>query len=173
MLPPAEELLGPRVGAQPLAALNQHRALYAAVYGNPRVMRLVHEAVPPSRIQESFDGSLQASSAAGWRPSRWCLFDRTTGRGLGVAGSTQHTGSGRVELGVLLVPEAQGRGYGNETLRVLMDAFVQPVGITTFWGRHHPGNHAMARVFERLSFTPAGALGGLCVWECVTSAASR
>lgn len=161
----ADELSGPRLRLQPLAASDLHRSVYRAVYGSPAVMRLVDEVVPLTRLQASFDASLEASISAACLPSRWCLFDRTTGRGVGLAGSSRHADASRVELGVLLVPDAQGRGYAGETLGALMDAFAQHAGVSGFWGRHHPDNEPMARVFERLSFTRAGILKGLCVWQ--------
>lgn len=161
----ADELSGPRVSLQPLAASGAHFSLYQAVYGDPAVMRLVAEAVPQARMQASFDASLQASVSAHCLPSRWCLFDRSSGRGVGLAGSSRDASAGQVELGVLLLPGARGMGYARETLSVLMDAYGQRAGVTRFWGRHHPDNAPMARAFERLCFKRTGVADGLCVWQ--------
>lgn len=169
----AEDVSSQRLCLQPLAALDTHRSVYQAVYGSRAVMRLVDEAVPHTRMQASFDASLDASAAPGRMPSRWCLFDRASGRGVGLAGTSHDVGTEQVELGVLFLPDAQGRGYAGEALSVLMEVFAQRARIARFWGRHHPDNQPMARVFERLDFTRAGVLGGLRVWRRSACPATR
>jgi RimJ/RimL family protein N-acetyltransferase len=160
----ADALASPRVVLWPLAALDTHRALYGAVYGEPVVMRLVAPAVPEVRMDDSFDASLQASLAARL-PSRWCAFDAVTGRGIGLVGSLHDPGSARVELGALLLPEAQGKGFAREALATLMAAFAPRPDVSCFWSRHHPDNGPMRSVLERLAFTRDGTLGGLHRWQ--------
>ena len=154
-----------RLWLAPLADLAAHRALYGALYSDAAVMRWVDRPVPAARMSASFDASLEASQAAPALPSRWCLERRADGSLVGLAGALHEPESGRVEMGVLLLPGFQSQGYAREAFEVLMTEFSRQVDVRSYWSRHHPQNRAMSRVLERLGYTRGAMEDGLSRWE--------
>jgi [ribosomal protein S5]-alanine N-acetyltransferase len=63
---------------------------------------------------------------------------------------------GRLELGYLIFPRFQGRGYATEAVRALMDWARETHGITRFVASVAPGNEASLAVVRRLGFVHAG-----------------
>lgn len=157
-----EAITSARLLLRPLGSEPGHRALYGALYGDPGVMQYVAEPVPAARIEESYQASLRASQHAPDFPSRWCAQLRQDGQGVGLVGADRHPDSSSVEVGVLLLPASQGRGYAQEALSALMTALASHPEINGFWSRHHAANLRMARVLEGLRFvrTP-----GATVWH--------
>ena len=161
-----------RLILRPLDSDPSHAALYRALYGNPDVMKLVAATVPIERMHDSFVASVRASKAAPMFPSRWCVHVRQGGQGLGLLGANHDLALGEVEVGVLLLPMAQGNGFAREALTLLMAMIASQAAIRRFWSQHHPANLRMARVLERLEFMPASDGAGMARWERPAETAS-
>ena len=87
---------------------------------NPDVMRFVADARTEEEIRTAFDSRLPE-----WFPGspHWlCLLlcDKTSGAPLGVTGYIQESNE-CAEVGFLLAPEAQGKGYGAESLHAVCE----------------------------------------------------
>ena len=91
---------------------------FLALQQDPDVMRHVADARSERDIREAFDSRLPT-----WCPgdSHWlCLLlcDNESHKPLGVTGYI-HRGEVCAEVGFLLTPGAQGKGYGTESLRAV------------------------------------------------------
>ncbi|HEU4995676.1 MAG TPA: GNAT family N-acetyltransferase [Gemmatimonadaceae bacterium] len=80
----------------------------------------------------------------------YAIEDKATGMFIGRAGFTNQTGWPGFELGWMLAPEYQGKGYASEAARMLLryafDVLDQPHVISLI----HPDNAPSRRVAERL-----------------------
>jgi RimJ/RimL family protein N-acetyltransferase len=63
------------------------------------------------------------------------------------------------EIGVLMVPDAQGQGNATEAIAVLADRIFVETKLTRLWTRHAPGHAAAVGLMRRLGFTPGTAEG--------------
>lgn len=110
------ELLTPRLRCSPLQL--DDWSFFLSLQQDPQVMLYVADPRPQAAIREAFDSRLPP-----WTPGdeHWlCLVvrDRLTHTPLGLTGY-QHHQRDIAEVGFLFAPAAQGRGYGNESLRAV------------------------------------------------------
>lgn len=94
---------------------------------NPDVMRFVADTRTEEEIRIAFNSRLPE-----WSPGspHWlCLVlcDKASGAPLGVTGYI-HDNNECAEVGFLLAPEAQGKGYGTESLHAVCDLHLPPEG---------------------------------------------
>lgn len=119
-------------------------------------MRYVAEARPEEAIRETFTSRLPA-----WSPGsdHWlCLVVRDHNQTpLGVTGYI-HRDDDCAEVGFLFAPQAQGKGYGFESLQAVCDyAFMQGV-IRRLTATVTAGNVASKRLLEKVGFVLEGEL---------------
>lgn len=109
-------LITPRLHCSPLQ--EQDWPFFLGLQQHPDVMRFVAEDRPVAAIREAFDARLTP-----WTPgsAHWlCLVvrDALSRAPLGVTGYI-HREEDCAEVGFLFAPEAQGKGYGFESLQAL------------------------------------------------------
>ena len=130
---------------------------FLALQQNPDVMRHVADARSESEIREAFDSRLPA-----WHPgdAHWlCLIlcDNETHAPLGVTGYI-HRAEACAEVGFLLAPDAQGKGYGTESLRSVCDYAFTRGGLRRLTACVTEGNQASRHLLEKVGFVLEGTL---------------
>ena len=154
-----------RLSLRPLVEGADDLALYRALYCDPGVMLHVAEPVPGTRVVASFEASCRDSASAPAFASRWCVRRSRDGEGVGLLGAFHDRPSSSVELGILLLPQAQGSGFAVEALAAMMATLHGSADAAWFWSRHRPANRAMARVLERLDFARGPDRDGHWRWQ--------
>lgn len=125
---------------------------FRALQQDPQVMYYVADMPTEEEIRAAFESRLPL-----WSPHspHWlCLvvFEKTTGKKLGVTGYI-HRGPDCAEVGFLFAPEAQGLGYGTESLRAVCDYAFREGGIERLIATVTAGNLASRRLLEKVGFT--------------------
>lgn len=120
------ELLTPRLRCSPLQL--DDWSFFLSLQQDPQVMLYVADNRPIADIRAAFDSRLPV-----WSPkaAHWlCLMvrDRQTHTPLGLTGYRHHDDD-IAEVGFLFAPQAQGQGYGYESLRALCDYAFSAGGI--------------------------------------------
>ena len=111
-------LYTPRLTCSPVQ--EEDWPFFLSLQQHPDVMRFVAEARPEEAIREAFTARLPA-----WTPGsdHWlCLVvrDNLSQMPLGVTGYIHHDDD-CAEVGFLFAPQAQGKGYGFESLQAVCD----------------------------------------------------
>ena len=124
---------------------------------NPDVMRFVADARTEEEIRTAFDSRLPE-----WYPGSpyWlCLLlcDKTSGAPLGVTGYIQDNNE-CAEVGFLLAPQAQGKGYGAESLHAVCEYAFASGGLRRLTACVTAGNEASRRLLEKVGFIHEGTL---------------
>lgn len=128
------------------------RALYARLYSDPDVMRHIAEPITGAAVDASFDAALALQPGqAGFAP-RWIVLDRGTGNGIGLLGLIRDANRRSAEIGVMLLPDAQGRGFAAEALAAAAAAVFRSRCLGELWARHSSRHARMARVFSSLGY---------------------
>lgn len=130
---------------------------FLSLQQHPDVMRYVADARSEADIREAFDSRLPE-----WHPGspHWlCLIlcDNETGKPLGINGYI-HRGQDCAEVGFLLAPEAQGKGYGTESLRAVCDYAFSAGGLRRLTACVTAGNQASRQLLEKTGFVLEGTL---------------
>ncbi len=130
---------------------------FLSLQQHPDVMRFVAEARPEEAIREAFIARLPA-----WTPGsdHWlCLVvrDNLSQIPLGVTGYIHHDDD-CAEVGFLFAPQAQGKGYGFESLQAVCDYAFGQGGIRRLTATVTAGNVASKRLLEKVGFVLEGEL---------------
>ena len=145
----------PRLTCSPLCEADW--PFFLALQQHPDVMRYVAENRPEAAIRAAFDARL-----AEWAPgsAHWlCLVVRDTlsQTPLGVTGYIHHEDD-CAEVGFLFAPQAQGLGYGFESLQAVCDFAFTEGGIRRLTATVTAGNMASKRLLEKSGFVLEGEL---------------
>lgn len=130
---------------------------FFALQQDQQVMRYVAENRPQEAIRDAFDARLPA-----WTPGseHWlCLVvrDSATQTPLGVTGYI-HREADCAEVGFLFAPQAQGKGYGLESLQAVCRYAFAEGGIRRLVATVTSGNDASKRLLEKVGFVQEGEL---------------
>ncbi|UJD96507.1 GNAT family N-acetyltransferase [Lelliottia amnigena] len=130
---------------------------YLSLQQDPDVMKFVANQRPIAVIREAFEPRLQH-----WSPGsdHWlCLIvrDAASQKPLGAIGYI-HRENDCAEVGFLFAPEAQGQGYGYESLRALCDFAFEQGGIRRLTATVTAGNIASRRLLAKTGFVLEGEL---------------
>lgn len=130
---------------------------FLSLYQNPAVMRLVMDPLSEAEIREAFESRLVQ-----WEPGavHWlCLVvrERETNQPLGLTGFIQRDAA-IAEVGFLFAPEAQGKGYGFESLQAVCDFAFSEGEIRRLSATVTVGNLASRRLLEKAGFVLEGEL---------------
>ncbi|TDT51607.1 RimJ/RimL family protein N-acetyltransferase [Enterobacter sp. AG5470] len=130
---------------------------FLSLQQQPDVMRYVADPRSSEEIREQF-----LSRLPDWFPGsrHWlCLVvrDNTTQMPLGVTGYI-HREDDCAEVGFLFAPQAQGKGYGRESLKAVCDYAFSEGGIRRLVATVTSGNIASRRLLEKTGFILEGEL---------------
>lgn len=139
----------PRLRLRPLAPGDE--ALFLALYGDAETMR--HVMAPPGDhvLRRSFAASLACNEETPARRRFWLLADRRDGQARGLLGLDLAGGG---EVGAVLAPADQGRGYATEAIAALADHAFGELGLEQLHTRHDAGHALAAGLMARLGFEP-------------------
>lgn len=145
----------PRLTCSPL--VESDWSFFLMLQQHPEVMRYVSDARSEQEIRDAFDARLPT-----WYPGspHWlCLLvrDSATKTPLGVTGYV-HRDDDCAEVGFLFAPEAQGKGYGRESLAALCEYAFNDGGIRRLVATVTAGNLASRHLLEKTGFVLEGEL---------------
>lgn len=148
-------LITPRLVCTPI--IEEDWPFFLALQQDPQVMRYVCDHRPEASIRDAFTSRLPA-----WAPGseHWlCLVVRERGRQtpLGVTGYI-HRETDCGEVGFLFAPQAQGKGYGLESLHAVCRYAFTEGGIRRLTAAVTAGNVASKRLLEKTGFIQEGEL---------------
>jgi ribosomal-protein-alanine N-acetyltransferase len=87
----------------------------------------------------------------------WAITERANDACIGmVCYHHREARNKRLELGYIVAPQHQGRGFGTEAVRALLDYCVGGLGVHRVQALVHPENTASIRLVERLGFRCEG-----------------
>jgi RimJ/RimL family protein N-acetyltransferase len=141
----------PRLRLRPLEAGD--RALYVALYSDADTMRHIVRAQSPEAAARGFPVALAAMRTSPPTRRFWVMCD-LSGAAVGLLG-LDHDGPGSGEVGALIPPPHQGRGYATEAIAALADHAFGALGLQRLHTRHAAGHGLAAGLMSGLGFEPA------------------
>lgn len=127
-------------------------SLFAELHQEPSVMKYVGDPLPLAELETKFTSRLPP-----WQPgaSHWlCLvmIEKDSQAQVGLTGFLpDKTVAGRAEVGFMLQPQHQGKGYATTSLSAVV-AYARDIGLTTLTATVTEGNDASCRVLEKSGF---------------------
>jgi RimJ/RimL family protein N-acetyltransferase len=155
-----------RLHLRPIAERDE--ALYCRLYTDATVMRFIAPALSLDSARRSFHVALRQQSR---HPQRWILREAASGTDVGMVALVGE-GDGP-EIGVMVVPECHGLGYGYESMAGLVDHAFATGRLTSITARQSVvDNPTVVRMMRKLGFaalpsTPERPEGG--DWERLRS----
>lgn len=124
--------------------------LFLRLHSEPQTMQFVFGEIAEEQVRKGFDHRLPA-----WTPQseHWlCLVvvDKASEQELGVSGF-RILSPGHAEVGTLLLPEFQGKGFGTESRRAIID-YAAAIGLDSLESTVTDGNIASCKVLEKCGF---------------------
>lgn len=146
-----------RLGMRSLASGDED--LYCDLYMNSEVMRYVGQPLSRDAALEGFRTSLERMRLPNFDRRVVVLLDRATQEAIGISSVRLLAGKpGRAEVGTLLKPGLQDRGFAEECSTALISqAFTRPQ-IDELIAYSTPGNAPVERLLTDLGFTRGKAL---------------
>ena len=136
----------------------EDEALYCALYTDPGVMAHIGAPLTHAAASRQFAEACRRNGDPAGVQRRWAVIERTSGTRLGLlAVLGDGADPGNVELGVMLLPAAHGRGFARELNdAVIAEAFRSGGwGLRRVWARHAAGHGAAAGALGASGFVPA------------------
>lgn len=131
-------------------------AFYCSLYTNPTVMYFVAPALTPDQAQRGFLKTLDLMQARPMACLLLVIVDRTTQRPVGLCGVPQFDADANtLEIGVMLLPDAQGKGYAKQSKIGLMQRLFSALPANEICIRYQPENSAAARSNRSIGFLPS------------------
>ena len=137
-------------------------ALYCALYTDPAVMAHIGPPLALEGARRAFAQALRLNATPGGAERRWAVLDRATGGGLGLLALLRAADApGVAEVGVMLLPPAQGRGLARELNEAVASRAFAPGGwgLHRLWARHAAGHAAAAAALAASGFVPGPPSG--------------
>lgn len=150
----------PRLLLRPLAA--EDEALYCALYTDPGVMVHIGAPLSPEAARRGFAEACRRNGDPDRGERRWTVLDRVSGQALGLLAVIRDArAAADVELGVMLLAAAHGRGLARELNATVVRQAFGPGGwgLQRVWARHAPGHAAAAATLAASGFAPAPSRG--------------
>lgn len=135
----------------------QDEALYCALYTDPGVMAHVGPPLSAEAARRGFSVARRRNGDPGGTERRWAVLERHSGTAVGLLALLRGPQDpGNVELGVMLLPGAQRRGFARELNDAVVARAFAPGGwgLHRVWARHAPGHGAAAGALEASGFKP-------------------
>lgn len=149
-------LCTPRLRLQPLKAGD--RELYVALYSDAETMQRIAIAQAPEAAARGFVAALESMRASPPRRRFWVMWE-VSGSAVGLLG-LDHDAPGEAEVGALIPPVHQGRGYATEAIAALADHAFGPLELRRLHTRHAAGHGLAAGLMRRLGFRPTAETDG-------------
>jgi RimJ/RimL family protein N-acetyltransferase len=142
-----------RLRLRPVDAKDE--ALYCELYTDQDTMRFIG---PPLSIQQAinkFQKIVARQSVPSLKGRFLAMVDKGTLRPMGICGTSHYDADAlRVEVGIVLRPEARGRGIAREALTALMRRIFAVAPIQEIYVRFSAQCQAVERLNIRMGFVP-------------------
>lgn len=126
---------------------------YCRLYTDAAVMTRVGTPLTQEAAQGAFMRVLRQVAATPPRSHNWMLHAQTADAPLGMMALVpDRDDPASAEVGVLLLPDAQGRGHATEAIAALADSVFAVPGLQRVWTRHASGHAAAVGLMRRLGF---------------------
>jgi RimJ/RimL family protein N-acetyltransferase len=146
-----------RLRLLPLAASDFD--LFRDLFCDADTMRHVDAPMARRDVRANFRATLQEIGRAGG-PCFFRIESRRTRRALGVCALQRlDARARRIEVGIVMLAAARGRGYAAESVRAVTAFAFGSLPIDTVWVQYRAANAAAARLFAGLGFRPAAVSG--------------
>ena len=130
--------------------------LYRALYADADVMRYIAAVMGPDEVAAVFANALRHNANPAVRARYWHVSHQRTGQMLGLAALVRDASlPTRGELGLMLLPKVQHRGFGAQTLECVVEGVLSQrwrLGVDEIVGRHAVDNVVVGRLVEHLGF---------------------
>lgn len=130
---------------------------YLSLLSDPTVTRLCFDPPEEPAIRERFEADLQPWAVESEQWLSFSIIETDTSSYVGTIGLKVL--GGEAEVGFLLVPEFQGKGYATEALESIKD-IAGRIGVAMLIARITEGNVGSVRVVEKCGFVLVGGFEG-------------
>ncbi|MFG2295960.1 GNAT family N-acetyltransferase [Streptomyces sp. NPDC048603] len=149
---------GPRLELREVGTADVDAVL--AVYGSPEATEhLSFEPRTRDEVEQIVARSVASSAAVPRTEYAVAVAERSGGPlvGFGRLAADPHQ-TRAATFGFALRPDSWGRGYGLETVRLLLGLGFEELGLHRVWGARSPRNEASARTMARAGMTEEGRI---------------
>ncbi len=161
----------PGVRLRPMCS--HDRELYVLLYADPQVMRHIARARTRDEAHAGFDRVLALQHRQPELPPRWIVTRSAPGEDLGLLALISDASGDTAEVGIMLIPSAQGRGWATTALSLAVQSAFEHRRLVSLWARHRAANAAMARVLGALGFVRQEEEAAEVRWHLTASEWSR
>ncbi len=137
-----------------------------ACFGDPEAMRFWDFPVCRTMAETERVLTWLAKATSPYDHLAWTIADRSSDQCIGMVNyHHREARNKRLEIGYIVAPLHQGRGFGIEAVRAMLDYCVGQLGVHRVQALVHPENRASIRLVERLGFRCEG--GPLADYWCI------
>lgn len=135
----------------PLVASDEKE--HMRLYTDPQVMHFVRRPMSEKAAKQQFDREMQMNQQTPPSLLTWSIRPQGAKQFAGVAYIFWHDESKRqAEMGVMLLPEQQGRGIANEIIPCLLNYAFKELAVRQVWAKTHPANSAGCKTLQKSGF---------------------
>ncbi len=161
-------LTSARLRIAPLAA--NDLGFYKRLYCDPQTMAMVGDPLSTEAAGRSFEAALRGHARSPARRLSWTLTDVAIDQPIGLLALMRELpdlAADSAEIGALIVPAAQGRGYAAEAIAALAAHAFGDLGLCRLVTRHSRVNYAADGLMRKLGFrrTADGDGAQPCRWQ--------
>lgn len=161
-----------RIRLRPIDETDQK--LFCGLYTDPLTMRLIGPPLTRDAALRSFGKALQLTRQARLMRRFYAIVEVSSGRALGICGlqRSQESRKRSVDVGIILPPDLQGLGYGQEALAALVRRAFGTLRAGEVRARTAPQNAGGVGILKAVGFRRLDARGP-DEWWSITAAAKR
>ena len=136
---------------------------YCAWFSDPAIMEGIGPPLSRDRAQAGFHASLRMMSARAPQAWLWIASVDADQESMGLFGIVVR--GERHEVGALLAPPHQGRGYAYEALSAVCEFAFVGLRLSALWGHQLSSNRISIGLMEKLGFRAIGGDAGWIDWH--------
>ncbi|GAB3036836.1 GNAT family N-acetyltransferase [Bowmanella dokdonensis] len=130
------------------------KQIYCFLYTDTEVMRKISNPISIQSAEKNFQKALMNNANKPFAQLSWAIEEIQTSRIIGIKGFRwHHSGASETEIGMMLVPEAQGMRYAVEGLGALVDYGFKYLSLRRIFAQYNVGHLASENLVKRLGFT--------------------
>jgi ribosomal-protein-alanine N-acetyltransferase len=135
-------------------------AHYRELYTDPETMRYIAPPLSTKSAASSFQKVLVLQSAPTWKSRFLVIEEKETSQRIGICGTSKYEAAAlRVEVGIVLKPQASARGLAREALGGLMKKIFAVSPVDEIWVECSTLYPAVERMVSAVGFTPCSDRG--------------
>ena len=125
---------------------------YIALYQSPKVMRNIAPPLSDEDVETAFTTTLKLNKAKGIKQKVWAVHERQDNGFCGIGMAKWKNQSDDVELGLMLVPECNGKDFGTEAVGKIIDIVQADYHITDFQANFQSHHRPVRKILTNLGF---------------------